>query len=63
MKVDELMSIRNSNIPNSEKGKMIARMLKARAKQNNPKEGETPLGIASSGTANPSSGINHGINL
>lgn len=44
MKVADLIAIKDSKVNNREKGLLIARMMKATSKRNNPQDGETPSG-------------------
>jgi hypothetical protein len=56
MKVEELMSIRDSKINNREKAMLIAKMQKVAAKKNNPIDTDIPSGWNASpfqGTSNP----------
>lgn len=63
MKVRELLNIKDSNIPNSQKAKMIVNMLKARSRRNNPQDGETPLGWNAGPTQTSGGTAQGGINL
>jgi len=44
MKVRDILDIQNNNMPNREKGVLITRLLKARARRYNPKDTEDPQG-------------------
>lgn len=44
MKVRDVLDIQNNKMPNMEKGVLIARLLRARARRNNPMDTETPTG-------------------
>lgn len=44
MKVRDILDIMNNRMPNMEKAVLITRLLKARARSNNPKDTEDPQG-------------------
>lgn len=44
MKVRDVLDVQNNKMPNMEKGVLITRLLKARARRNNPQDCETPSG-------------------
>lgn len=44
MRVRDILDVQNNKMPNYEKGVLLTRMLKARARRNNPKDCEEPTG-------------------
>lgn len=44
MKVRDVLDIQNNKMPNHEKAVLLTKMLKARARKNNPMDCEQPLG-------------------